>query len=292
MRSGTISLDNPDELDIAQTLSSGQVFRWTEKSQGLWKGMIGPNRVYLQVAPGPPGVAWTSDAPDPDNMVRRFLRLDDLPLAETASGWADSDPLLADAWKRNPGLRILRQDRNECFFSFLLASAAPVARISHMCHALAARYGNPVGDSLFEFPGPEALARANESDLRALGLGFRAPRIVAAARFLAERSGFLEQLPTADRDALHDAFRELPGIGPKITDCIALFAFDCDTAVPVDTHVWRITKDHLDPGLAGKSLTAANYARARDAWIRQYGNHAGWAQQILFHDAAQRRLRS
>ncbi|MFY7953851.1 MAG: DNA glycosylase [Armatimonadaceae bacterium] len=293
MESGQFSIPNRQSLDLGRTLASGQVFRWQQIRNGLWKGIIGRRRVFLEGAPdGSSAVCWRADGPDPETAVRQFLRLDDLDLPAQTDKWSQRDPVFREAWHRNPGLRILRQDRQECFFSFLLASAAPVARISQMCHALARYYGEPLSDDFFAFPTCEVLANAPETHLRELGLGFRAPRILAAARFLTHNPGFLENLPTGERESIQSALTDLPGLGPKIADCIALFAFDCDDAVPVDTHVWRVTKEHLDPALAGKSLTAANYARARDAWLRRYGAHAGWAQQILFHDAAQRRLRS
>jgi len=293
VESGRLTLPHPNTLDLARTLNSGQVFRWTAVPGGLLKGIIGRRRVYLEGDPSDSLVLrWHADGPDAEHAVRRFLRLDDVDLPSAAQRWSQADPVFRDAWQRNPGLRILRQDRNECFFSFLLASAAPVARISQMCHALAREFGDNVGDDLFAFPGPDRLAEASVDHLRTLGLGFRAPRVVSAARFLSSNPGFLDTLPATDRDTIQSELNQLPGLGPKIADCIALFAFDCDDAVPMDTHVWRVTQQHIDPSLAGKSLTAANYARARDAWLGRYGPHAGWAQQILFHDAAQRRIRS
>lgn len=32
----------------------------------------------------------------------------------------------------------------------------------------------------------------------------------------------------------------LPGIGPKVAACIALFSLDQHHAIPVDTHVWQV----------------------------------------------------
>lgn len=292
MHRGTLALPGPGHLDLDSTLSSGQVFRWRRNADGLWKGMVGNQRLSLQVDPTGTQLHWCADGPDPEATVRRFLRWEDVDVPELARAWSVHDPAFDAAWSRYPGLRILRQDRHECFFSFLLASAAPVSRISHLCHALADECGSPLGDGWTVFPDARALAALPEQRLRAMGLGFRAPRIAAAARHATQNPGFLEAIPSGDRDALHAAIDPLLGIGPKIADCIALFAFDCDDAVPVDTHVWRLTQTVVDTSLAGKSLTAANYGRARDAWIRRYGPKAGWAQQTLFHDAAQRRLRS
>ena len=32
----------------------------------------------------------------------------------------------------------------------------------------------------------------------------------------------------------------LPGVGPKVAACIALFSLDQHSAIPVDTHVWQV----------------------------------------------------
>ena len=76
------------------------------------------------------------------------------------------------------------------------------------------------------------------------------------------------------------------GVGEKIADCVCLFALDKDSAIPVDTHIWRIARARYVPELAGKSLTPAAYARVGAAFRDQFGPFAGWAQQTLFYEAA------
>lgn len=36
----------------------------------------------------------------------------------------------------------------------------------------------------------------------------------------------------------------LPGIGPKVAACIALFSLDQHHAIPVDTHVWQVCSNY------------------------------------------------
>lgn len=285
MRSGVLTGLRPEDLDLDATLTSGQVFRWRRGDDGVWRGALGRRRVALRAGDDGRAVAWSADGADPEDAVRRFLRLDDCDLPAAAARWGD-EPAFAAAWARQSGVRILRQPRTECFFSFLCATAAPIRRIAAMCAALADEAGDDLGDGWRAFPDPERLARIPERRLRALGLGFRAPRVAAAARRLAAEPDLLDSLPGGDRDAVQEALRPLPGVGPKIADCVALFAFDCDDAVPVDTHIWRLTRTRYAPELAGKTLTPANYDRARQAWRERFGAHAGWAQQILFHQAA------
>jgi endonuclease III len=37
-----------------------------------------------------------------------------------------------------------------------------------------------------------------------------------------------------------EALCTLPGVGPKVAACIALFSLDQNHAIPVDTHVWKV----------------------------------------------------
>jgi hypothetical protein len=54
-----------------------------------------------------------------------------------------------------------------------------------------------------------------------------------------------------DKARLHvqNLLLELPGVGRKVADCVALFSLDQTSAVPVDTHVWNIAIRDYAPHL-------------------------------------------
>jgi N-glycosylase/DNA lyase len=290
---GRITGLRQEDLDLAATLSSGQAFRWVRDADGAWRGTVAARRVRLLSGETGDSLYWEADGPDAGAFVRSFLRLDDADLPALAEEWSAADPLFAEAWVRQPGVRILRQDPDECFFSFLCASVAPIARISGMLRAVAAECGSDLGDGYTAFPDAAALATASEERLRELGLGFRAKRVAEAARDLQDLPpGHLAALRTqATHEEAKRELRAFFGVGEKIADCVCLFSLDKDGAVPVDVHIWRIAQTRYAPELAGKSLTAANYARATQAFHDRFGPMAGWAQQTLFYRAAVSRLR-
>jgi N-glycosylase/DNA lyase len=37
-----------------------------------------------------------------------------------------------------------------------------------------------------------------------------------------------------------EALCTLPGVGPNVAACVALFSLDQNHAIPVDTHVWKV----------------------------------------------------
>ncbi|HEX2172529.1 MAG TPA: hypothetical protein VHL09_08800, partial [Dehalococcoidia bacterium] len=75
---------------------------------------------------------------------------------------------------------------------------------------------------------------------------------------------------------------DLPGIGPKIADCICLFGLGFDEAVPIDTHVWAITHELFGTQVPSRTLTPRTYRYLGDLWRDRFGPYAGWAQQYLF----------
>ena len=48
---------------------------------------------------------------------------------------------------------------------------------------------------------------------------------------------------------------QLSGVGPKVAACIALFSCEQHSAIPVDTHVWKLATQYYMPSVRGKTLT-------------------------------------
>ena len=117
------------------------------------------------------------------------------------------------------------------------------------------------------FPTVEQLAeKCDEQTLRDLGFGYRAKFIPAMAKELVKRGGeaYLLKLRDAPQteEEKYRAITELtslPGVGPKVAGCAALFSLDKKSVVPVDTHVWQLAREHFDPNgeLASMETTAA-----------------------------------
>lgn len=179
-----------------------------------------------------------------------------------------------------PGLRILRQPPWEALVAFLLSQNNNTVRIGKLVRAVCETFGArqaAFGRTLYAFPGPERLASAGAEALRALGTGYRAAYIEKTARMVAD--GFpLDALADMPYGDAHRRLMELPGVGPKVADCVLLFGCGHLSAYPVDVWVARLSRAWL--GIDGKTGVAlAEAARAR------FGENAGILQQYLFHCA-------
>jgi 3-methyladenine DNA glycosylase/8-oxoguanine DNA glycosylase len=94
---------------------------------------------------------------------------------------------------------------------------APLARSRRMLDAILRHYGDRIefdGVRMTVWPSPGKLARAGERGLRdKAGLGYRAGRLIAAARFLSENPMSIRQLDVMpDRQAI-EWVEKVPGIG-------------------------------------------------------------------------------
>jgi N-glycosylase/DNA lyase len=149
---------------------------------------------------------------------------------------------------------------------------------------LCERYGEPVAvpeghEQAWAFPTAKRIASCTEAELRACKMGFRAPNLLETAKMLVRGEIDLSDL---DRLSVVDARAELlklPGVGPKIANCVLLFAFGFQEAFPVD--VWVL-----------KAICKLYFPRRRPSpsTLRQFttthfGPYAGYAQQYLFHYA-------
>lgn len=75
------------------------------------------------------------------------------------------------------------------------------------------------------------------------------------------------------------ALQELPGVGPKVADCVCLMGLGKLEAVPIDTHIMRVAV--RDYGLKlPRSLTSRAYSAVGEHFRSVLGEKAGWAQAV------------
>ena len=159
---------------------------------------------------------------------------------------------------------------------------------------------------MYTFPSIESLATASEDHLKALGMGYRAKFIIGSAKLvLAKGQNWLNSLrllaPMSEagestsaanvelsenkdkRLLVQNSLQELPGVGRKVADCVALFSLDQWGAVPVDVHVKDIAiRDYSAVLKDAKSLTPTIYENVGDIFRSKFGEKAGWAHSVLF----------
>jgi len=280
-----IEISAPD-FDLAITLNSGQVFHWQKAGNGFI-GAIGNNPLYVEQRGQVLNARGTGEELDgfkPSSLpqlVSNYFALDH-PLAEICASFP-ADPTLNAARDFCRGLRIIRQPKWECLATFICSSMKQVAHIRQISAALRNRFGDQReigGCVLHTFPSAQQIARASEKQLRECALGYRARNLRATAQVVSSGQCNLEAWSALPDAELREHLCSLPGVGAKIANCVMLFAYDRLRAFPIDVWIERVLRQHYFA--RRKKMTA----RQLRAFCETYfGEHAGYAQQYLFHHA-------
>lgn len=266
------------DYDLAATLSCGQAFRWERTDKG-WAGVVGGRWIEL-VQSGETIFARAARSQTDWGWLSHYLQLD-IHLVGILATFPQDAPLRA-AVKRCRGLRLLRQEPWECLASFILSSTKQIVQIRQVIRSLCERFGEPVAvppgeEPAFAFPSAPRLAALTESELRACKMGFRAPHLLQAAQRVAGGELELEALPALILAEARKRLLQLNGVGPKIADCVLLFASGFPTAFPVDVWVIKALRRFY---FRDRRVSPA---RLREFSATHFGPYGGYAQQYLFH---------
>jgi len=260
------------------------VFRWQKRSD-LWIGIDGGDT--WSVSPLPDRLEVESNAPEA--AFRRYFCLE-TPWNDVERQLGEAAPEIRPVLGAVRGLRLCRPaSASETALCFLCTANNHLVRIERMVRFLES-VGDEVGPGVFRFPSLEKVAGLPESKLRENGFGYRGASLPRAARAMVEKGpGWLERQRSAPYEVAIQELLSIPGIGPKLADCIALYGLHHDAAVPVDTHLWQAACRTFFPGFAGGSLTARRYREIGDLFRARFGDLAGWAQLLLYAENRRRK---
>lgn len=251
---------------------NGQAFRFFPCGANAYEGVA--HGRYLRVEKVPEGARlYPCTQQDFERVWKRYFDLE----RDYAALFSDcGDSVLKQGMQYGCGLRLLNQEPFETLISFIVSANNHVKRIRGILRRICALYGEPFsfeGKTWHRFPAPAILAGLSEEALGECGSGYRAPYIKGAARMAAE--GFsLEALRGMGYADAKKELQRLPGVGPKVADCVLLFSLGFYDAFPADVWVRRVLREQY--GFTGNDRQIYEFVRKR------FGPYAGIAQQYLF----------
>jgi N-glycosylase/DNA lyase len=266
----------PDEtaFSLDQSLRCGQVFRW-EKTGDWWEGVVEREAIRIRQQ----GRRLTFEGTTPER-VRDYFQLD-LDLAPILRS-IDRDSVIRGAIAACCGLRLIKQSPWECLASYICATYANIPGIKKKIALLAENFGDPIshrsGRDRYAFPPVERIAGSDLCDISACRLGYRAPYLCATAQAISRDPGWIRRVDTLDYANARRDLMCLAGVGPKVADCVLLFAFQKYEAFPVDVWIARIMQRFYGAPVKG------NYEQTGSLGRRYFGPYAGYAQEYLFID--------
>ncbi len=285
MNDAWTSINPPGPMALAETLESGQAFRWRRISPGEpddhYEGVIFGNLVRVRQVGG--DILFNS-APDPESALKPILEdylglNHDLESIYAEIRW---DEQVGNAIDEYPGMRILRQDPWECLVAFICSANNNIPRISQNVEDIASAFGPPIHGADTDrraFPSSDVIVEAGEDALRELRLGFRAKYIAASAERVANADIDLFALREAPYDEALAEIVTLAGVADKVGNCVLMMSMDKLEAFPVDVWIDRALREWYFSESESKSMPRT---RMREWAQRRFGRYAGYANQYLF----------
>ena len=260
------------DFNLEATLNSGQVFGFLKRTEGIYEGAIAGTHIRLSQKREILQVEENGNKIS-KKLVRTYFDLDyDL---TSLYQLLCEDDRLKPIYERFKGLRIIRQNPWEALACFIISSNNNIKRIQGIRKNLSRAFSS----SNFLFPEARNIASSDEHTLRSLGLGYRAPFLLWAAKHVLMKANIFNQIRKSTYERAKARLMEFPGIGEKVADCVLLFGFQKHEAFPVDVWIARAVQKLYFRNRKVSERTIQEFGRKR------WGRYAGYVQQYLYHGA-------
>ncbi len=300
-------------LNLSLTINSGQTSQppWKNSDsyfQELIKVDNSPCLIQIGHKDGAPRSKIEIRAESPENISKKSVETSVREIFGLDHDMNHLYRFLTDDSKLTPtidfcrGLRLFKaHDPFECIISSISSANCSILRWTSSIVDIKRKWGDGYrfnsGD-FYTFPTPIIMSGVPEHDLeemqrhedhlsegfifdrnlQACGVGYRAKYIINAARMIQSEID-LGKLARMNYEKAFDTIIELPGVGPKVADCILLYGFGMGQAFPVDVWIKRIIENLYFPN------EELQPQEVREFGMDHYGKWAGYVQLYLFHYA-------
>ena len=292
------------------SINSGQMFLW-EKLDDAWYGIYGNHVLKFSRLKKSNGGANNSkerisikndefeffSVPEIKGWQRILFRLDD-DIEKILSGFS-KDAFISKVRRSYPGLRLMRQEPQQCMLSFVCASNTNILVIRTMLKNLSKKFGSKLrvdGKEFFSFPDAHRINKASVDELRSCLLGYRTKAIKAVAQRLVSGDLDIKYISNASYEDARKELMKVYGIGNKIADCIMLFSLEKLEAFPIDVWItraltwhysWLLTRIEEENKKITPKISSKQYEMLSDVVRNYFGKNSGYAQQYLFYHMRQ-----
>lgn len=278
-------LENVHDFDAKHIFECGQCFRWSREEDGSYTGVAFGKVLNVR-----------------SDYDRGIVALDNTSISDFKEIWFDyfdlgrdygkikdilaKEPVLETAIKYGRGIRILGQEPWEMLISYIVSANNSIPMISRSIGLLSEAYGKKLqykGKTYYAFPSPSELATAAVEEIYACRAGFRCKYIHQAVGMVNSGAIELQEVARMDISSARKELMRIPGVGPKVADCIMLFSMRKHEAYPVDVWVKRVT-EYFFLGKDVKMKEIQQFA------AEKFGDLAGFAQEYLFYYARENKI--
>ncbi len=260
-------------FDAKQTLFCGQVFRFRPFKDG-YLVFSADKACYIETK----GDVTTVESEDADYFENYFdLAADYSEINRFAL--SSEYPFIRKAAEYAKGIRILNQNAEEAFYSFVISQNNMIPRIKAIIERTCVSLGEKreiMGEEYYSFPESRKLALCDEDFFVKAGYGYRAAYMSELSKAASERRidfAALGKLPTKE---LKKALCSLKGVGPKVADCVSLFGYHRTDSFPVDTWIEKVYREDMNGTLTDRKKISLSLSE-------EFGDKSGYVQQYVFY---------
>ena len=276
-------VENINSFNLVHIFECGQCFRWNKQLDGSYTGVI--KDAVLNVKQDENKIIFKGIVNgDIKDICTEYFDLNE-DYEKIKIKLSQIDENMKNSINYGSGIRILKQDLWEMIISFIISANNNIPRIKGIIERICKKYGQEIvwnDNKYYTFPTPEELKCATVQDLRDLGLGFRDVRVYETTKIIYTKQIDLCNLSEMqDVETLRNILLTLPGVGPKVADCIMLFSLKKLEVFPIDVWVRRVMSELYFETENSEKGVAPN--KLQKLAKEKYGNLAGIAQQYLFY---------
>ena len=282
MKEQSYILENANSFNLRDIFECGQCFRWNKEDDESYTGVIENNVLNVKNIENKIIFKGICNGNIQEIVTNYFdLNRDYQKIKELLKN-VDKDVKKSITY--GEGIRILNQDLWETTISFIISANNNIPRIKGIIKKICQKYGDKIiwnNEEYYSFPTPKQLSKASVQDLRTLGLGFRDKRVFETTQIFVSNQVDLSKLMCKKTEEAREILLTLPGVGPKVADCILLFSELKRLEVfPVDVWVRRVMNDLY---IKMEDENKVNKKEVLNLAKEKYGDLAGLAQQYLFY---------
>lgn len=252
-------------LNIHNVMHSGQVFSYTEEDGHYL--IYSADKMCIAKADNDQNYTIVQCLEEDEDYWHNYFNAEQgQKLAKIFS--ASSNSFIKEAMDNSMGMTILKQDFWEMIVSYIVSQRNNIPSIKKTLFKLREKYGiyqDVVidGKKYAYYTFPTAIQLLNK-DMSGLSLGYRDKYIKDAVKWYLRDKTQWEK--TTHEEKLN-ILQEIHGVGPKIANCVALFALNDLYCFPVDTWIQKI--------LDSEKITLED--------VKEYKQYAGFLNQIIYY---------
>lgn len=275
INSNMISIRNIKNLDLYNTITCGQIFRYKEEADKSFTVILSDRVINIKYEDD---ILYV-DSNNLENLENIIIYYFDLDRDYTSimKDIIKSDNKIQECVEKSKGLKIIKQEPVECIIEYIISQNNSVKNIANSLNLISKMCGEKVifrNNEYYLFPSINNLVKLTLEDFRNCKVGFRDKYLLDIISKIFSNKLDINLIKNMSSIEALDYLKSFKGIGNKVASCILLFSYSRFDVFPIDTWVKKYMLDEYR--ITGEE-NIKKYCE------KTYKNYSGLAIQYMFN---------